>query len=166
MLVSTLTRWTHVMQKDSEVLSGLVLGHLRDGRCRYDPQVKQELVRRCLQPGVSVARMAMQHAVNANLLRKWVTQWQSRNAVAVQQALSEVAPQNASAFLAVQVHTGAPKSLPAVSTKASAASNKPPSQPMHLRVQLPNGVAVDLGATEMQDLLAVMQTLCSLPCSR
>ena len=62
------------MVKDSEVLSGLVPGRLRDGRCRYDPQVKQELVRRCLQPGVSVAKLAMQHGVNANLLRKWITQ--------------------------------------------------------------------------------------------
>ena len=154
------------MEKDSEVLSGLVLGRLRDGRCRYDQQVKQELVRRCLQPGVSVARMAMQHGVNANLLRKWITQWQSRNAVAEQQALSKVVLQNASAFLAVQVHTGDHNCRPAVPTKTSAVSNKPPSQPMHLRVQLPNGVAVDLGATEMQDLLSVMQTLCSLPCSR
>ena len=165
MLVSTQTRWTHVMEKNSEGLSGLVLGRLRDGRCRYDPQVKQELVRRFLAPGVSVARMAMQHGVNANLLRKWITQWQSRNGVAVQQALSEVVPQNASAFLAVQVHTGDLNYRPAVPTKTSAASSKPASQPIHLRVQLPNGVAVDLGATEMQDLLAVMQTLCSLPCS-
>jgi transposase-like protein len=154
------------MEKDSEGLSGLVLGRLRDGRCRYDPQVKQELVRSCLAPGVSVARMAMQHGVNANLLRKWITQWQSRNGVAVQQALSEVVPQNASAFLAVQVHTGGLNYRPAVPTKTSAASSKPASQPIHLRVQLPNGVAVDLGATEMQDLLVVMQTLCSLPCSR
>ena len=165
MLVSTQTRWTHMMENNSEALNGLVLERRRDGRCRYDPQVKQELVRRCLQPGVSVARVAIQHGVNANLLRKWITQWQSRNSVAVQQALSDVAPQNASPFLALQVHTGAPNSRPTVPTTKSAASNKPPSQPMHLRVQLPNGVTVDLGATEMQDLLAVMQTLCSLPCS-
>ena len=58
------------MENDSEVLSGLVLGRLRDGRCRYDPQAKQELVRRALQPGVSVARMAMQHGVNANLRKR------------------------------------------------------------------------------------------------
>jgi hypothetical protein len=69
MLVSTSTRWTHGMENTAEVLSGLVLKRIRDGRCRYDPQVKQELVTRCLQPGVSVARMAMQHGVNANLLR-------------------------------------------------------------------------------------------------
>ena len=149
------------MEKDSEVLSGLVLGHLRDGRCRYDPQVKQELVRRCLAPGVSVARMAMQHGVNANLLRKWITQRQSRNAIAVQ----TVPPQDSSAFLAVQL-LGAPNAGKAVPPKVPAAPSHAVAQPMHLRVQLPNGVAVDLGATEMQDLLAVMQTLCSLPCSR
>jgi transposase len=60
------------MQNTSEVLTGLVVGHKRDGRCQYDPQVKQELVRRCIHPGVSVARIAMQHGVNANLLRVWI----------------------------------------------------------------------------------------------
>ena len=55
------------MQKNSEVLSGLVAGHKRDGRCRYDPQVKQDLIRQCMLPGVSAACMAMQHGINANL---------------------------------------------------------------------------------------------------
>ena len=64
------------MQKNSKVLSGLVVGHKSDGRCRYDPQVKQELILQCMKPGVSVARMAMQHAVNANLLRTWITKAQ------------------------------------------------------------------------------------------
>ena len=95
------------MESDSEVLSGLVVKRTCDGRCRYDPQVKQELVRRALQPGVSVAKLAMQHGVNANLLRKWITQRQSRNAIAVQQTASEVAPHNSPAFLAVQL-SGAP----------------------------------------------------------
>jgi transposase len=40
----------------------------------YDEAAKQELVRRCQQPGVSLARTAMLHGVNANLLRKWVSQ--------------------------------------------------------------------------------------------
>ena len=149
------------MENDSEVLSGLVLARQRDGRCRYDPQVKQELVRRCLQPGVSVAGMAMQHGVNANLLRKWITQRQSRNAIAVQIA----APQDPSAFLAVQL-SAAPIAGKAVPPRVPVAPSHAVAQPMHLRVQLPNGVAVDLGATQMQDLLVVMQTLCSLRCSR
>jgi transposase-like protein len=153
------------MENNSEVLSGLVVAHRRDGRCRYDPQVKQELVKRCLYPGVSVAALAMRHGVNANLLRKWIAQWQSRNAIAVQYAAPEIAPQNASPFLAVQVHTDAPNSRLTVATKTSAALNNPASQSMHLRVQLPNGVAVDLGQTRLQDLSTVMQTLCSLSCS-
>jgi hypothetical protein len=52
-----------------------------------------------------------------------------------------------------------------VATKTTAALNNPPAQSMQLRVQLPNGVAVDLGQTRLQDLSTVMQTLCTLACS-
>ena len=55
------------------VVPGLVRGQKRDGRCIYDRRAKQELVRRCQQPGVSVAAMALAHGLNANLLRKWIT---------------------------------------------------------------------------------------------
>jgi transposase-like protein len=153
------------MENNSEVLSGLVVARRRDGRCRYDLQAKQELVRRALQPGVSVAALAMQHGVNANLLRKWITQWQNPNAIAEQHAPSGVAPQSPSAFLAVQVRSNPSQGATAVASKPRAASSNPAAQPVHLQVQLPNGVAVDLGTTGMQDLLAVMQMLCSLSCS-
>lgn len=56
-----------------DVVPGLVRGHKRDGRCIYDRGAKQELVRRCQQPGVSVAALALAHGLNANLLRKWIT---------------------------------------------------------------------------------------------
>jgi transposase len=56
-----------------DVIAGLVRGQKRDGRCVYDRQAKGELVRRCQQPGVSVAAMALAHGLNANLLRKWIT---------------------------------------------------------------------------------------------
>jgi transposase len=56
-----------------DVVPGLVRGHKRDGRCIYDRTAKRELVRRCQQPGVSVAAMALAHGLNANLLRKWIT---------------------------------------------------------------------------------------------
>ena len=45
------------------------VGVLRNGRRRYDPASKQRLVEACLQPGVSLAGLALQHGVNANLLR-------------------------------------------------------------------------------------------------
>lgn len=56
-----------------DVVPGLVRGHKRDGRSIYDRRAKQELVRRCQQPGVSVAATALAHGLNANLLRKWIT---------------------------------------------------------------------------------------------
>ncbi len=55
-----------------EVVPGLVRGNKSDGRCVYDAQAKRELVRRCQQPGVSVAATAMAHGINANLLRTWM----------------------------------------------------------------------------------------------
>lgn len=47
-------------EKDTERPRSLVVGHKRDGRCCYDRQAKRELVETCMQPGVSVARMALQ----------------------------------------------------------------------------------------------------------
>jgi transposase len=38
------------------------------------PQAKRELIEGCLQPGVSVAKLALMHGINANLLRKWIDQ--------------------------------------------------------------------------------------------
>jgi transposase len=60
-------------ERSIDVVPGLVRGQKRDGRCVYDRQAKRELVRRCQQPGVSVAAMALAHGLNANLLRKWIT---------------------------------------------------------------------------------------------
>lgn len=41
-------------------------------RRRYDPQFKAELVAHCQQRGISVASVARDHGINANLLRRWV----------------------------------------------------------------------------------------------
>ncbi|MBK8318308.1 MAG: transposase [Betaproteobacteria bacterium] len=60
----------------TEQISGLnervVVSHKQDGRCCYDPQAKRELIEASLQPGVSVAKLALMHGINANLLRKWI----------------------------------------------------------------------------------------------
>src|ERR1700759_3133380 len=79
------TKWTLRMSDPSNPLRLEVVGVLRNGRRRYDPVSKQRLVEACLQPGVSLAGVAMQHGVNANLLRKWVAgqQQRQRNGVAV-----------------------------------------------------------------------------------
>lgn len=154
------------MQRNSGVLNGLVVGHKRDVRCRYDPQLKQELIRQCMMPGVSVARMAMQHGINANLLRTWITKAQISNAPGVQRGVSETAKQDAQAFIPVQVQAGTSCAAIAMPTKACGATSKSPAVSMHIQVQLPNGIAVDLGQARMEELSGVMQMLCHLPCSR
>lgn len=55
-----------------DLVPNLVRGHRRNGRSVYDREAKRELVRRCLQPGVSLAATALAHGLNANLLRRWV----------------------------------------------------------------------------------------------
>ena len=55
-----------------ELVPGLIRAYRKDGRCLYDKAAKRELVRRCLDPGVSVAGLALAHGLNANLLRKWI----------------------------------------------------------------------------------------------
>ena len=55
-----------------DLVPNLIRGHRKDGRCQYDKAAKRELVRRCLEPGVSLAGLALAHGLNANLLRKWV----------------------------------------------------------------------------------------------
>lgn len=49
---------------------------LRNGKRIFAHGFKLSLVRRCLEPGVSVAGLALEHGVNANLLRKWITKHQ------------------------------------------------------------------------------------------
>jgi transposase-like protein len=42
----------------------------------FDEAAVQELVELCLKPGVSIARMAMDHDVNPNQLRRWISRYQ------------------------------------------------------------------------------------------
>jgi transposase len=44
----------------------------RNGKRRYDPIWKERLIAAALEPGVSIARLALEHGVNANQLRNWV----------------------------------------------------------------------------------------------
>jgi len=66
------------MEKQSRLSRPLVVGQRSDGRCRYDAEAKRELVEACLQPGVSVARIALEHGLNANLLRKWIQSYREQ----------------------------------------------------------------------------------------
>ena len=149
------------MQKNSEVLSGLVVGHKSDGRCRYDPLVKQELIRQCMKPGVSVARMAMQHGINANLLRTWITK--AQRAIAKQMVGPEVSAPVAQAFVPVKLEPTPTPNLPSI--KLHSPAGKTPTTLVRMQVRLPNGVSIDLGQAPVQELGDVMHMLSALPCS-
>jgi transposase len=43
-------------------------------RRSYSPGFKAEVIGRCLQPGVSVASIALANGINANLLHRWIAE--------------------------------------------------------------------------------------------
>lgn len=64
-----------------DLVPNLIRGRKSNGRSMYHAAAKRELVRRCLQPGVSLAATAVAHGLNPNLLRKWVVLQRSRSRV-------------------------------------------------------------------------------------
>jgi len=163
------------MSDPSNPLRLEVVGVLRNGRRRYDPASKQRLVEACLQPGVSLAGVAMQHGVNANLLRKWVAgqqQQRQRNGVAV-----GAIDRATEVFVPVVELSGVaaspePSALPAVQhpvQPAKAARHTDPPAP-RLTVEMPNGVTLRLecGGQDVELVSAMIVTLgrCDVPAGR
>jgi transposase len=38
----------------------------------YSPELKLQIVQACAQPGASIAGVALQHGINANILHRWI----------------------------------------------------------------------------------------------
>lgn len=131
-----------MIENKSRLSRSLVVGHRSNGRCRYDPEAKRELVEACLQPGISVARMALEHGINANLLRKWINQYRENNSSAIPST-----PAMLSVF------------APVVSLES------PKSVEVSLSVTLPNGVKLALQGVRLSDLSPLLNGLAALPCS-
>jgi transposase len=51
-------------------------------RRRHSAEFKAEVVSACMRPGVSTAAVALHYRINANLLRRWVTAREAKDAVA------------------------------------------------------------------------------------
>lgn len=133
----------------TELSKRLVVGHKRDGRSCYDPAAKRELIEVCLQPGVSVARMALQHGINANLLRTWIRRYerQQEGVVGSPTSTTEVVAVR-SAF------------VPVVDVKPRAKAGDG-----SLSAELPNGVRLELSQYSPDDLPRILRLLSELPCS-
>lgn len=160
-----------------------VVRRSRDGRRRYDEQAKRALVEACLRPGVSVAGMAQEHGVNANLLRKWITRHllQRERTTSAAPSAGLVIEQPAGARPSAEgvpkdvtlppARSGSPEAakppafVPIV--RASAASLPSPSASMAaaLHVRLPNGIEFDLAEASLEQLSALVQLLGRMPCS-
>jgi transposase len=162
-----------------------VVRRSRDGRRRYDEKAKRALVEVALRPGpgVSVARLAQEHGINANLLRKWIAKY----LIEREKGISSVSQDDDAAERdlpsALEVIDGVPIDIygprkrnppadmpsafvPVVST-APALPPVPvsPSMTLAIHVRLSNGVELDLGEASVDELSTVIQMLGRLPCS-
>ena len=95
------------MEEDDQKLRVRLVG--RDGRRRFDPASKNRLVAACLEPGVSVSRLALEHGVNANLLRKWIKE---------RKASRPLPPSSPTAFIPVHIDRAADRVLSRSSVSA------------------------------------------------
>lgn len=138
-------------ERDTELSKRLVIGHKRDGRACYDKEAKRELIEVCLRSGVSVARMALAHGINANLLRTWITRYQRQRELGLQTSESET-----------QAGPVAIRSafVPVVELKAAGKVSC-----VRFGAQLPNGIKLDLTEVGGDELSLILQLLCTLPCS-
>jgi transposase len=162
------------MSEPSNPLRLEVVGVLRNGRRRYDPASKQRLVEACLQPGVSLAGVALRHGVNANLLRKWVAgqQQRQRNGVAVgaiDRAREVFVPVVELCGVAGPPEALAPPGIQHPVQPAKAGCHTDPPAP-RLTVEMPNGVTLRLECCgrDVELVSAIIVTLgrCDVPAGR
>lgn len=122
-----------------------VMGVTAGGKRRFDPEGKRKLIDACLQPGASIAGLALKAGVNANQLHKWIHLRERANAAAVTVA---VAPMP-SAFVPVVTVSdakplcpdGEPVFIPGSSKRHESAKSATQAR---LSAQLPNGVTLQL----------------------
>ncbi len=76
----------------------------------YSPQFKAELVAACRQPGASIAALALQHGINANVLHRWLKEYRQglhrlENPVASVAVVHQVQPPT---FIPIELGTPPP----------------------------------------------------------
>ena len=150
------------MTDDDQKLRVRLVG--RNGRRRYEAASKERLVAACLEPGVSVSRLALEHGVNANLLRKWIKKHTPTRSLP---------PSSPSSFIRVHLEGTADRAL---SRQDSVATVDLPAtcdgvrglepkgttafcSPAKVSVSLPNGVKLALECGDVDALTAIIGAL-------
>ncbi len=127
---------------------------LRNWKRRFDPVEKERLIDAALEPGVSVARLALAHGIDANQLHNWIRLRQRRQA---ENASTTMLISATSAFVPV-VEAAPIERLPATSVQ-------PTSARVHLKASLPNGVRLELEDADAEVLSTMIEALgrCDVP---
>jgi transposase len=150
------------MSDDDQKLRVRLVG--RNGRRRFETTSKERLVAACLEPGVSVSRLALEHGVNANLLRKWIKK---------DRAARSLPPSSPSAFIPVQLEgvseralsrqdSVATVDLPAACDDVRGSEPKGTTafcSPAKVSASLPNGVKLALECGDVDALTAIIGAL-------
>jgi transposase len=131
--------------RDKELAERLVVKRNANGRCSYDEDAKRELVEACLQPGVSIAKLARDHGINANLLHAWISLHRKARGGAM--VTTPMPPEAPTAF------------VPVVTTTSES------PRELRLDITLDNGIQADLRSLTGDDVLALLPVLASLSCS-
>jgi len=118
-------------------------------RRTFTTEFKQHLIELCQQPDTSVAKVAMQHQINANLLHKWMSQSKSRSP-----ALKQVLHQQTD-FLPIVLNSpsGTEESQPSPAINHSVA---------HIRIPLRHSdqmIEIDWPVQSTMELLPLIQSL-------
>lgn len=125
------------------LVAGLTASSDADSRRIYSESGKRALVQRALQPGVSVSRLALDHGVNSNLLRKWIRGYQGTSVRLARQ-------------------TGSSQLLPVVTvgpTASPAPVAQPSSSPPSIEIVVAGVTVYVRGAVDAQSLGTVLDCL-------
>jgi transposase len=137
----------------AELTRRLVVGHKRDGRSIYDDKAKRELVLACREPGASMARIARECGVNANLLAGWVRQHE--------RIVAEGRPPGGEI---VEAPASAPASAFVPVCIEPAGQDVADAPVVSLQARLPNGIVLDLQGCELGQACSVIEALGKLRC--
>ena len=117
-------------------------------RRRHSNEFKASVIAQCMRPGVSIARIALEHGLNANLLRRWVADAErgagSGGALAVGAALLQGVAPVGHQFVSVPIETGSPAMAP-IELELHRG-------PLRVKVKWPAGAATECG-TWLRELL-------------
>ena len=119
----------------------------------YTPQFKAELVAMCQKPGASIAAVALQHGMNANLLHRWRKEWAQGLHRLEGGVTTAVATPQTPAFIPIELSTAASTTTSEQSCIASS------TRPVDIRIECQRpGVSVTVhwplsGAAECAQML-------------